>query len=156
MSGIEVTIRNLRTSWVAFAPRTGPYAGIPLAVSQMMEWMDANEYPQAGPLGGAYFNSPMAVPPEALQWEVRCPVPPFSSEGFNDEQAVGVKQLAERQLAVTVHQRPLGEIGATYQALGEWVTANGYRVSGPAEEVWILDALAEEQPVEVCFPVEKG
>lgn len=156
MPAIEVNLKNVRMSWAAYAPRRGPYEGIPLAMSQLLEWMDANEYPQAGPIGGTYYNSPLEVPPQDLEWEVRCIVPPFSPEAFDDEQGIGIKQLEERQLAVTVHQRPLDEIGETYRALGEWVAENGYRVSGPAEEIWILDPLAENQPIEVCFPVEKG
>lgn len=67
-------------------------------------------------------------------------------------------------MASTIHHGPFTTIDDAYQALMKWLDANGYRICGPAREVYIREAdqssagasQSDQNTVtEIQFPVEK-
>jgi effector-binding domain-containing protein len=75
---------------------------------------------------------------------------------------------AVQKMACVVHHGPFQTIGDAYDALMKWIDANGYRVCGPAREVYVRQAQHQDQQpavkvsqtdpdavTEVQFPVEK-
>lgn len=63
-------------------------------------------------------------------------------------------------MACTIHHGPFVTIGEAYNALGQWITANGYRITGPCREVYLApsDNGSQTDPntvTEIQFPVEK-
>lgn len=84
------------------------------------------------------------------------------------------KRLRARQLplvesmACTIHHGPFTTISEAYNAIGKWIEANGYRISGPSREVYLREArpvgtresgsVVQNDPetlTEIQFPVEK-
>ena len=65
-------------------------------------------------------------------------------------------------MACVVHHGPFATISDAYNALGQWVQTNGYRIAGPGREVVLQppsQAGVQDDPntlVEVQFPVTKG
>ncbi len=75
---------------------------------------------------------------------------------------------AVETMACTLHHGAFATIGEAYDAIIKWVDVNGYRICGPAREIYLREARAEPQPgglnlsqtdpetvTEVQFPVEK-
>jgi effector-binding domain-containing protein len=65
-----------------------------------------------------------------------------------------------KTMACVIHHGPLVTIGKAYDAIMRWIDENGYRVSGPAREVYLREADhgSQEDPetvTEVQFPVAK-
>jgi DNA-binding transcriptional MerR regulator len=63
-------------------------------------------------------------------------------------------------LACTIHHGPFVTIGEAYNALGKWITDNGYRITGPCREVYLNPSRNGSQTdpdtvTEIQFPVEK-
>jgi DNA-binding transcriptional MerR regulator len=63
-------------------------------------------------------------------------------------------------LACTIHHGPFTTIGEAYNALGQWITDNGYRILGPCREVYLRPQEDGSQTdpdtvTEIQFPVEK-
>ena len=63
-------------------------------------------------------------------------------------------------LACTIHNGPFVTIGEAYNAIGKWITDNGYRIVGPCREVYLHTAGDGNQNdpntvTEIQFPVEK-
>jgi DNA-binding transcriptional MerR regulator len=71
-------------------------------------------------------------------------------------------------MACAVHHGPFASIGEAYDAIMKWIDANGYRICGPAREVYLREAthgkagdgvnvsqLDPETITEVQFPVQK-
>jgi effector-binding domain-containing protein len=63
-------------------------------------------------------------------------------------------------LACTIHHGPFVTIGEAYNALGQWITDNGYRITGPCREVYLRphqdgSQTDPETVTEIQFPVEK-
>ncbi len=72
---------------------------------------------------------------------------------------------AVETMACTLHHGPFTTINEAYVAIMKWIDANGYRVCGPAREVYVREAAHAAQGVsqtdpetvtEVQFPVEKA
>jgi len=68
-------------------------------------------------------------------------------------------------MACTLHHGPFVTIGEAYQALGKWIDLNGYRIVGPAREVYLRVAdqsstsASQTDPntvTEIQFPVESA
>ena len=67
---------------------------------------------------------------------------------------------AVHSLACTIHHGPFVTIGEAYNALGQWITDNGYRITGPCREVYLRpnENGSQTDPdtvTEIQFPVEK-
>jgi effector-binding domain-containing protein len=63
-------------------------------------------------------------------------------------------------LACTIHHGPFVTIGEAYNALGQWITDNCYRITGPCREVYLRpnkngSQTDPETVTEIQFPVEK-
>ena len=59
--------------------------------------------------------------------------------------------------ACVIHVGSYDGLSATYQALGKWIEANGYRMAGPSREIYLKPAGKDNEPiVEIQWPVEKA
>ena len=63
-------------------------------------------------------------------------------------------------MACIVHHGPFVTLGESYTAIFKWIEMNGYRISGPAREIYIqpADKGSQTDPntvTEIQFPVEK-
>jgi len=75
--------------------------------------------------------------------EVALPV----REAVPEEDRVKGRQLpAVEEMACIVHEGSYETIGATYGQLMAWVEANGYRIGGPAREVYLQGPESGDDP----------
>ena len=103
----------------------------------------------AGPPFAAYHNMDM----EDLDVEIGFPVS-RDIAGRGDIQA---GRLPEGRVATCIHIGPYGEIADAYNALSEWVEAEGYEPTGVAYEMYLNDP--NETPPEalmtqIVYPLE--
>ncbi len=95
----------------------------------------------------------------------------FNADDFEMELCVPVSRMPEPrgdiiarevpggEAAATIHKGPYSETAGAYRALGDWVREHGYRIAGPAREVWLNDpnqVEASELLTEISFPVAKA
>ncbi len=84
---------------------------------------------------------------------------------FSESRRVKLHTLpAVETMACTIHHGPFTTINDGYQAIFKWIEANGYRICGPAREVYIRPAdqskagASQVDPntvTEIQYPVEK-
>jgi DNA-binding transcriptional MerR regulator len=83
------------------------------------------------------------------------------SNPFMEDQRVKQEVLdGVNMMATVVHNGPFITIGEAYQALIKWIDANGFRIDGPAREIYLHPAVNGSQTdpatvTEIQFPVEK-
>jgi len=155
---VEVTLKLSESRTVAFISMKGPYDQIASTFPRLYGWVAKKGYGFFGPPIGVYYNAPQLVPPEELLWELQCPVGSHVAPCKPDASGVGVKQVAETEVASAMHVGPFDKIGQTWGALFEWISQNGYDVAGPAEEIYLTDPATtppEELMTEVRFPVKR-
>lgn len=153
-----VGIKRIPVLTVAYVSRKGPLDGIPAAYRELYDWTKERGYQVVGPPIGVYHSNPLEVPAEELLWEVQLPLKPGTPLHEPVGEAPGVKKVPTREVAYTLSRGAYTSVGPVMQALFRWVFAAGYRLAGPAEEVYLNDL--ENTPVmemetEVRFPVEK-
>lgn len=79
-----------------------------------------------------------------------------------DTERVRVYELAGVEtMACVVHHGPFTSISEAYEAIMKWISENGYRIVGPAREVYLLSAKEGDQNdpdtlTEIQFPVAKA
>ena len=71
---------------------------------------------------------------------------------------LSVRDLPAVQSAASViHIGSYDGLSATYQVLGKWIDANGYRIAGASREIYLKAADKDGDPiVEIQWPVEKA
>ena len=80
---------------------------------------------------------------------------------LSESKRIKVRTLpAVDSLACTIHHGPFVTISEAYNALGKWITDNGYRIVGPCREVYLTpnENASQTDPdtvTEIQFPVEK-
>ncbi len=91
--------------------------------------------------------------------EVVIPVAASVTQGMlpSDGRAFTVRNLQSiSSAACVVHIGSYDTLTTTYQALGKWIEANGYRLAGASREIYLKAQGVDSDPiVEIQWPVEK-
>ena len=79
---------------------------------------------------------------------------------LTESKRVKVRTLPTVTMACAMHNGPFVTISEAYNAIGKWITDNGYRITGPCREVYINPSKNGSQTdpetvTEIQFPVEK-
>lgn len=68
-----------------------------------------------------------------------------------------IKTLGGGTFAMVVHRGPYDDFSSAYQALMDWIPANGYRIVGPNREVYVRGPESDVDPddylTRILFPV---
>jgi len=151
---MEIVIKNIPQYQVAFISEKGSYTKIPETLGKVVEWLMTQNVEIQMPIYGIYYNSPMEVSEEELEWEVGAAFI-GKLEGTGEIQ---IKEVPEHEAVSTVFKGPYGEAASVYMALIEHATAEGYQISGPILESYLNspDEVPESELLtEVQFPVVK-
>jgi effector-binding domain-containing protein len=106
----------------------------------------------AVPPSRVYFNVPGQVPEQELKWELRVPIAGICGASGPDGKGLGFRCLEETTIACTIHIGPFSTIGDTYNKLKSWIADNGYKISGPCEEVYLTEP-GNTPPAEILTEV---
>lgn len=75
------------------------------------------------------------------------------------DERVKISQLPAAEMACVIHQGSYDDFGLAYTALGEWIEANSYRITGSNREIYLSGPESTSNPAEyiteIQFPVEK-
>ena len=118
------------------------------AYGAIMHYLGELGVPPAGAPFVAYFNMDM----QDLDMEIGFPVmQPLPGKG-----EVQPSEIPGGKAATCLHVGPYPELSGAYQALGDWVKANGYQATGASYEFYLNDP--EETPPEklqtqIVFPL---
>ncbi len=76
---------------------------------------------------------------------------------LDGDRSLVLKELPAAAVASIIHQGPYDTLSASYTAIGQWIEANGYRITGASREVYLTDPDSESGPLtEIQFPVMRG
>jgi DNA-binding transcriptional MerR regulator len=92
-------------------------------------------------------------------WDIEVCEPINTDLGESNGIRVGVLPAVET-LASTIHNGPYVTIGEAYNAIGKWITDNGYRIVGPCREFYLNPSEKNSQTdpntvTEIQYPVAK-
>jgi len=155
---IEASVKETEPMTVGFLSMRGPYAQIPQAMGQLYGFIGASGFVPAGMPHAVYFTAPDAGPESEALWELWAPIAGDGPDAGPDKSGLGVKHVPAQLVASTMHKGAYENIEPTYRALGEWIAAEGYQMSGPPMEIYYSDpneVPPEEYLTEIRFPVAK-
>ncbi|MEW6771180.1 MAG: GyrI-like domain-containing protein [Bacillota bacterium] len=153
MSGVGVKV--LPPERVAYLVRKGEYNALAVAFRDLAAWVREKGLEPAGPPVLVYLSNPGGVPPAFREWELQIPVAgeAVPNEG---EAGTGIKEVAGREVVFTTSRGGYTTIEILLPALFQALYDRGYRLAGPAEEVYPPDfpeVQMEKMATEVRFPV---
>lgn len=155
---IDVEIRTTEPATIAFKRMHGSFAQIPEAIKDLYVWAGMHFLQPGGGPSAVYYTVPQDGDDSDAEWEIYFPLARDSKPKEPDKKGRGVRHLEGKQVAVAVHKGSYESIADTYNQLGDWVVANGYRMAGPPEESYLSDpkdTAPEDYLTELRFPVEK-
>jgi AraC family transcriptional regulator len=156
---LSVEVKEIGPSTVAFIARRGAFSQIPAAFGALYGWMGARGLAPADMPSGVYYDDPHSVPEADCRWELRSPVVGVVAKVPQDDNGLGVKNVAGYTAAATMYKGPYEAMPPTYESLSAWIMENGYQFTGPPEEVYYSDP-AKTAPAdyltEIRFPVRKA
>jgi effector-binding domain-containing protein len=150
-----VTVREEAARTVVYRSMQGPYARIPGALQALYRYLEAHSLTPAGPPVSAFFTDPHEVPAAEARWEVRWPVAERRPDEAPGADGTGIRTLAARDLAVTIHTGPYDAVGEAYAHAATWIEEHGYTVVGPPEEAYLSEPEVSPEAIrtEIRFPV---
>jgi effector-binding domain-containing protein len=134
---------------------------VPTPPEQGVLWYELEDYLEAGKVrpNGACFT--LYHDDEFNERDVDVEVCEPIDVELNESERIKVSMLpAVESMACTLHNGPFTTISEAYNAIGKWITDNGYRITGPCREVYLRPAKNNIQTdpdtvTEIQFPVEK-
>ncbi len=152
--GQEVRIKDQKPFFYAYLECTGPYSQMQTKIGEFLE-----EYfgQGLGPFTGLialYLNAPGQVPEAELKWRIGIPI-------AKEAQPVAPLQkdvFDHPQVAFALHVGPYEKIGETYAKISAFIDQNGWRMSGPAMEMYLdnpEETPADKLRTEISIPVVK-
>jgi DNA-binding transcriptional MerR regulator len=120
-------------------------------------YIGQNGLKTAEPWRAVYYN------PEYTETDidVEMGVPVEASvEGLPDEppapdRTARLRTLSAGPVASVVHSGSYEGITAAYGALGKWIEVNGYQMTGPCREIYLVGPPEGEPVTEIQFPISK-
>jgi DNA-binding transcriptional MerR regulator len=164
MSAYEVTLKPVEKLTVAAIRETVPtIEQMPQRCSEMFDtvekWIRANSLP-LGPSMSIYYNEGFTR--ENIDTECSFIIPDSDAADLPRPNApIEVRQLDSVPLMASTiavedfYKKPGGLLPA-YNALAQWIEANGYQIAGPPRELFYGSAEHGDLTAEVQFPVEKA
>ena len=151
---MDIKEKNMPEMQVAFIKYKGSYEKIPELLGAVVGWLMARKLDIQMPIYGTYFNRPMEVSPENLEYEVGAAfVGDAESEG-----EVLIKKVPEQLVISTVFKGPYGMASSAYGSMFEYAAKNGYKIIGPITESYLNspdDVSEKDLLTEIIFPVSK-
>lgn len=151
---MKIEIKNIPEYQVAFILKKGSYQQIPDTLGKVVGWLMAKEVEIQMPIYGVYYNSPMEVSEDDLEWEVGAA---FIGE-LEGKDDIQIKTVPQHEAVTTVFKGPYGEAASVYMDLIQYATKEGYQIAGPVLESYLNDPSEvgeNEALTEVQFPVVK-
>jgi len=151
---MKIEIKNIPEYQVAFILKKGSYQQIPDILGKVVGWLMAKNVEIQMPVYGSYYNSPMDVSEEELEWEVGAA---FIGE-LEGEDNIQIKVVPQHEAVRTVFKGPYGEAASVYMDLIHYAANEGYQIAGPVLESYLNDPSEVSQSealTEIQFPVVK-
>ncbi|BDZ70465.1 AraC family transcriptional regulator [Methanobacterium petrolearium] len=151
---MKIEIKKILQYQVAFIPMKGSYEQIPETLGKVVGWLMVKNVEIQMPVYGAYYNSPMEVSEDELEWEVGAA---FIGE-LEAEEDIEIKIVPQHKAVSTVFKGPYGDAASVYMDLIQYAAKEGYEIAGPILESYLNspDEVPESELLtEVQFPVVK-
>ncbi len=151
---MEIEIKTIPQHQVAFIHQKGSYTKIPEVLGNVVGWLMSQNVEIQMPIYGSYYNSPLEVTEEELDWEVGAA---FVGE-LEGTDEIQIKTVPEHEAVSAIFKGPYGEAASVYMGLIEHAANEGYHIAGAVLESYLNSP--EEVPesellTEVQFPVVK-
>lgn len=151
---MKIEIKNIPEYKVASILKKGSYEQIPDTLGKVVGWLMAKKVEIQMPIYGLYYNSPMAVSEEELEWEVGAAFI-GDLEGDGD---IEIKTVSQHDAVSSVFKGPYGEAASVYMDLIQYAANEGFQIAGPVLESYLNspDEVPESELLtEIQFPVVK-
>lgn len=152
---MTVEVKKIDKYQVAFILVKGSYEKIPETLGEVVGWLMTKEVEIQMPIYGIYYNSPMEVSEDELEWEVGAAfVGDLEGEG-----RIQIKTVPEHTAVSTVFKGPFSEANSLYGSMLEYAASKGYEIAGSVLESYLNspDEVPESELLtEVQFPVVKS
>ena len=152
---MEIEIKRIPQQQMAYIHTKGSYVQIPGTLGKVVGWLMTQDVEIQIPVYGMYYNNPMEVSEEELDWEVGAA---FVGE-LVGEGDIQIKKVPEHQVVSTIFKGPYGDAASVYMDLVEYAQKEGYQIVGPVLESYLNspdDVPESEILTEVQFQVVKG
>lgn len=149
---MKIEIKTIPSYLAAFIHQKGSYEKIPETLGKLVGWLMNQNVQIQMPIYGIYYNSPLEVPEEELDWEMGAA---FIGE-LEAEGEIQIKSVTEHQVVSTIFKGPYGDAASVYEDLIEYAIKEGYQINGPIMESYLNspDEVEESELLtEVQFPV---
>lgn len=150
-----VGVKTLPPVRVAYIIKKGPYSALPAAFKELAFWIRERGLVITGSPVLVYLSNPGGMQPAQREWEIQIPVA-GDAVPVSPEENPGVKDLPMREMVYSPNRGAYTAVESLLPALFQVLYDKGFRLAGPAEEVYPPDFAGipvEKLRTEVRFPV---
>jgi effector-binding domain-containing protein len=152
----EITITFGWPVKVACVERMGPREEIGKTLEELSRSLKEKNVKIVGPAMALFSGDPKSFDPQKVHYEVCYPI----SGKIKGAGEIKTKELGKGSFAHITHSGPLGKLAETYGAIIKWIEENGYKISGPAREIYpkgieMMGGNQQDCPIEVQISVSR-
>jgi effector-binding domain-containing protein len=149
-----IELKTVPEHKVAYIYQIGSYEKIFKCLETVIEWINEKNLKIKDPIYGIYYNSPLEVSTEELEWEVGSGFE--GKEPEKEDNEVQIQIIPEHKVVSTIFKGPYEEASSVYVDLYNYTTQNNLKIIGPVKEIYLNNPLNNSEDklnTEVQFPV---
>jgi AraC family transcriptional regulator len=154
---MEVEIKEIPKTRVAFMRHTGPYMECGKTWEKFGKWMQKNGMdPQNTVMYGLSYDNPETTPPEKLRYDCCAEV----GDDVVADGDVQIEFIGGKDYGIAIHKGPYDKMSEAFKALfTEWLPTSGREPEyGPCIEIYRPGAMDMSKPetlcTELCVPLK--
>ncbi|MDP1552905.1 MAG: GyrI-like domain-containing protein [Methanobacteriaceae archaeon] len=150
-----IELKTVPEHKVVYIYQIGSYEKIFKCLETVIEWINEKDLKIKDPIYSIYYNSPLEVSTEELEWEV--------GSGFegkmlieSEHDEVQIQIIPEHKVVSTIFKGPYGEASSVYVDLYYYTAQNNLKITGPVKEIYLNNPINDSEDklkTEVQFPV---
>jgi effector-binding domain-containing protein len=145
----QVELKNFEAQEVYSIRKTASVYEMPNVIGELFKNIRSAKLEITGPLFSVYYDQEFN--PEKADYEICLPV-----KGNKDQIT---NTIEGGKHAVIVHKGSYDEIPKAYETIMKWIEENGYTITNPPKEVYLVGSNETKDPkeyvTEVRFPIAK-
>ena len=131
---MNITIKKIEKHNTASIYNIGPYINIKESLLFIKGWLIENHLKNEDNFYIVYYNSPLEVKEDNLEWEIGVD---FKGKPLESTNELQIQEIPETLVVSTIFHGPLTEASSVYLDLYEYANTRGYKIAGAVKEIYI-------------------
>lgn len=131
----DVSLKTVNGGKMLIIMINDSYEKMGSSFTHLIEWMDQKQLEPAGPFFAYFYDTVLDFKKDRIKYEVAVEI----DKEVEGEDVIQYREDIDKEAVVATYTGPYEQISDAYEKILKWIDENGYKVNGPAREIYIVN-----------------